>query len=268
MISNLDKYKIDLKKLIEEGELLFMSMQAEALPEQVKQAMKLSKKEFDDFTSKLPSVSSKYQHWYSEAKAVVKFFLPDRIEDFVKLYEKPKGRKEVQYGNYVVEDYLQNLRVTRGYEKIVVVDTSAAIPQLRQQVNILKSVEKRFESSLFDIKQLVQADLFDSELDAARELLKNKFFRAAGAVAGVVLEKHLKQVCVNHNLSLAKKDPTINDFNEILKSNQIVDVPQWRYIQHLGDLRNLCDHNKKKEPTDTDVYDLINGVEKLTKTLF
>ena len=44
---------------------------------------------------------------------------------------------------------------------------------------------------MFDIRQLVQADLFDSELDAADELGKKKFTRAAGALAGVVLERHL-----------------------------------------------------------------------------
>ena len=71
---------------------------------------------------------------------------------------------------------------------------NAAIPQLTQQVAILKSVEARFESSLFEIRALVQADVFDSELDAARELNKNGFFRAAGAVSGVVLEAHLKEL--------------------------------------------------------------------------
>nr|BFD40615.1 hypothetical protein FFPRI1PSEUD_21140 [Pseudomonas sp. FFPRI_1] len=55
--------------------------------------------------------------------------------------------------------------------------------QLQQQIAILESIEKRFESSLFDIKQLVLTDLFDSELDVARELLKNKFSRAAGGGA-------------------------------------------------------------------------------------
>ena len=44
------------------------------------------------------------------------------------------------------------------------------IPQFDQQLAILGAVRARFESSLFDIRQLVQADLFDSELDAAGEL--------------------------------------------------------------------------------------------------
>jgi hypothetical protein len=54
----------------------------------------------------------------------------------------------------------------------------------QQQLAILKAVKARFESSLFDIRQLVQSDLFDSELDAAKELAKHGFARAAGALAG------------------------------------------------------------------------------------
>jgi hypothetical protein len=41
--------------------------------------------------------------------------------------------------------------------------------------------------------------------------------RAAGAVAGVVLEKHLRQVCDDHKITVAKKNPTIGDLNELLK---------------------------------------------------
>jgi len=72
---------------------------------------------------------------------------------------------------------------------------------------------------LFEIRQLVQADLFDSEIGAARELLENKFLRAAGAVAGVVLEKHLRQVCDDRGLKILKKNPTLGDLNELLKAN-------------------------------------------------
>jgi hypothetical protein len=129
-------------------------------------------------------------------------------------------------------------------------------------------VKARFESSLFDIRQLVQADLFDSELDAAKELAKNKFTRAAGALAGVILERHLAQVCDNHGIKVAKKAPGISDLNNTLKEAGVIDVPQWRFVQHLADIRNLCDHNKKMDPTAEQVNDLMAGVMKITKTLF
>lgn len=274
MQSNLDRYKKDLDCLVDKGENLLNAMQFETFPEEFKRAVKkklATDEAVKEFLKSLPSFKGTYQLWYSEAKVLVKQLLPDRLSDFVSHYEKPKARKGISYENYKIEDYLQDLRVTRtaGYlEETKLAGPDAAIPQFRQQLAILKSVKMRFESSLFDIRQLVQADLFDSELDAAGELAKNKFTRAAGAVAGVVLERHLGQVCDNHAVKMTKKSPTIADLNDKLKDVSVVDVPTWRFIQHLADIRNLCDHDRKTEPTPEQVNGLVAGVMKMTKTLF
>ena len=136
-------------------------------------------------------------------------------------------------------------------------------------MGIVKSAKQRFESSLFDIKQVLQADLFDNELDAAMELNKQGFARGAGAMAGVVLEGHLKQVCQNHNLTIQKKkSPMINDLNQLLKDSNVIDTAEWRRIQRLGDLRNKCDHSQKIDPTKEEVAELIEEVDKTIKTLF
>lgn len=274
MISNLEKYKKDLEKLITLGSLLAYAIEFECFPditiEETKQISKkkISKKKYKEYLKELPSFKNKYQSWYSESLVVLKFLLPDRVNDFVKLYEKPKGRKAIEYGNYVIEDYLQGLSVTKGYQKEKVVGPDAAIPQFQQQLNILKSAQQRFESSLFDIKHLVQADLFDSELEAANELNKKGFVRGAGAIAGVVLEGHLTQVCENHKIKITKKNPSIGDLNDLLKKNDVIETSTWRFIQHLGDLRNKCDHKKQSEPTKQEIDELIEGVEKIIKTLF
>ena len=115
---------------------------------------------------------------------------------------------------------------------------------------------------------MLQADIFDSELEAARELAKKGFVRGGGAIAGVVLEKHLGHVCKMHNLKSRKKHLTISDYYQLLKENEIIDTAKWRFIQHLGDLRNLCDHNKDREPTKDDVQELVEGVGKIIKTVF
>jgi len=159
--------------------------------------------------------------------------------------------------SYVIEDYLKG----------IILEPYVAVSQFEQQLLILKSVQSRFESSLFEIKQMTIADVFDSEIDSAKELLKKNFFRAAGAITGVILEKHLFLVCQNHNLKL-KNHPTINDLNTALKDANIIDLAKWRLIQRLGDLRNLCSHNKGKEPTSDDINDLISDTEKIIKTVF
>ncbi|MEK8034866.1 hypothetical protein AACH06_28950 [Ideonella sp. DXS29W] len=268
MASNLERFKADLEKLILKGRALHLSMQHACYPDKVKAALKKElKEETEKYLRGLPDFDKGYQRWYTEAQAVVKQLIPDRLIDFIRHYEKPKPRKDITFENYRIEDYLQGLRVTRGGFEVVV-NKEAAIPQFQQQLAILEAAQARFDSSLLDMRQMLQADLFDSELQAAEHLAKFKFGRAAGALAGVVLERHLSQVCVNHSLTIGKKNPTIADFNEALKAADVIDLPQWRFVQHLADLRNLCDHAKKPDPSAEQIQDLLAGVAKVTKTVF
>jgi hypothetical protein len=120
---------------------------------------------------------------------------------------------------------------------------------------------------LTDVKGHLLAEIDDEELAVAERLLKINL-RAAGAVAGVVLEAHLQRVATNHSIRITKKDPTISDLNDPLKNAGVYDIPTWRKIQHLADVRNLCDHKKSREPTDSEVRDLIAGVAAIIKTVF
>ena len=258
MESNITKFKDELKALIDEGELLRFSLALDlgVVDEETEKKLR---------GLKLPSFKDRYEHWYSVSMQVVRQLLPDRLSDFVKQYKDEK-RKQTDFLTYGVSDYMIGLRRTRGYETVV--DGKAAFPKFEQQLNILKSTQARLESSLFDMLEILQADLFDDELDAATELSRKGFLRGAGAVAGVVLERHLGHVCVKHNLRTRKKAPTISDFNQMLKDGDVIDTPTWRFIQLLGDLRNLCDHPKDRDPSKEEVNDLVSGVEKVIKTVF
>jgi hypothetical protein len=264
---NIERLKGDLATLVEDGGRLELALLVKAHgEEQIRKALQL-KEEASETLVKLPAFNVGYEAWYSESLAFIRQVLPDRLTDFKEHFEAPRNRKEITYATYRIQDALKGLQVTRTPYREVVADIKAAVPHFNQQLAILKAAQKRFESSLFEIRQLVQADMFDSELDSASELLKNRFFRAAGAIAGVVLEKHLQQVCADHGLKISKKHPGINDLNQLLKDSGVIDVPQWRHITLLGDIRNLCDHNKLKEPTESQVADLIDGANKVLKTI-
>lgn len=268
MSTNFDRYKRDLKRLIQEGGQLRIAIEFEYFPEKLLAEFKRRGIENPEgLFAKLPKFDDKYQGWYSESLAVIRQLLQDRTNDFIKLYERPKNRKEVTVENYTIEDYLHGLYRKNNVGEILV-DGTAAIPKIHQQLSILEAVLRVFESSLFSIRQLAQADLFDSELEAAKELNENGFVRAAGAVAGVVLEKHLAQVSKNHNLVINKHAPTINDYNQLIKNANIIEIADWRFIQRLGDLRNLCDHDKGREPHKEEITELVEGVEKIIKRVF
>lgn len=273
MALNIVRFKADIDRLVEEsGELELALLVKVHGAEEVTQALKgdaddSEQKRMAAGLKKLPSFNVSYEAWYSECLALIRQVLPDRLTDFKEHFEAAKGRKDISYASYRIQDALKGLRVTRQPYDDVVVDHKAAVPHFQQQIAILKAAQKRFESSLFEMRQLVQADLFDTEIESARHLLKNKFLRAAGAVAGVVLEKHLLQVCDDHKIKVTKKNPGINDLNQLLKDAGAIDVPQWRHITLLGDIRNICDHNKQKEPTEQQVMDLIDGADKVLKTV-
>jgi hypothetical protein len=265
MSTNLDRYKKDLESLVALGKKMQLDLNGRHLIETGKVKPE-PKKLLEELNG---TFEREYQGWYTQAAALIRQLIPDRLAEFQELYKGDGKRKATTVQTYHIQDWLNGVRSGTSYTGEKYYDDFAIITmRFGTQLAILQAVRTRFESSLHDIRQLVQADLFDSELDASRELLKSGFLRAAGAVAGVVLEKHLGQVAANHTVTTRKQHPAISDFNDLLKSSGVLDVPAWRNIQRLGDLRNLCDHNKHRDPTKDEIEELIDGVEKLTKTLF
>jgi len=267
MKNNLEQIKADIKRLHTQAVNLLNAIRDEQFPEQMEQHFtNVLKKNYQEFKKGLPVFKSAYQPWYSEAVAVVKVLLPLRHSDFVRLYEKPKVRKEVTKENYVIEDYLSDTVVTAGFDKKVVAGPDAAIPAFEQQFHIIGAILSTMDSTLLDIRREVQAGLLDAELDKAALLAKNKLYRPAGIVAGIVLEDHLEQVCNRRQLKITRK--TITDLNELLKKNEVIDFPDYRHIGLLAELHQLCIQNKKREPEPTEIADLINGTDKMIKTVF
>lgn len=267
MLNNLEKYKKDLDALIRRGDLLFLDLQKKYMEKE--QFEKIYRKsfgeEYDNIIDEIPMFDQEYQCWYSEALELIVQLLPNRLEDFKNYYGKSEGQC-MAVEDYKIKNYLSNAKIF-GFSDISIGIEHISII-FKQQIGIIKAVRSRFESSLFNIKQLIQADVFDSELESAKELLKKGFLRGAGAMAGVVLETHLSDVCGSHFVEIKKSNLTISDYNNGLKDKGVYDIATWRQVQCLGDLRNLCDHKKSEEPTEEKVRDLIEGVEKIIKTCF
>lgn len=264
------KFSEELDELIKEGEMLALAIQHECLHDQFKKTYlaAFNEEKYRSLLKEIPNFSSAYQNWYSRAQAVIRQVMPNRLDDFKSYFDVPKGRKEITFQNYMIRDYLQGLKVTRGWEKEIVVDGSAAIPEFLQQLNMLKAAKSALRSTLMDLKAVLQADLFDTEVETAGALAKAGYLRAAGAICGVVIEKHLHHICGVHGIAVRKKNPGISDLNQLLRDANVTTVPQWRFIQHLADIRNICDHAKGREPAKEEIDDLVSGTEKVIKTVF
>jgi hypothetical protein len=208
-----------------------------------------------------------YQRWYSEALRVVEQLLPDRYVEFRELYRLDKKPKELDVTTYTVSEYIHGTTVSRAGRPLFN-SAAVALGKAKDQIDILSSARVRLDSLLSDIEGSLEATLLDDELATATELLKAKHIRSAGVVAGVVLERHLKTVLANHAVSLGRKKAQIGNLNDALKEAKVFDVPRWREVQRLGDIRNLCGHDGEREPKSQEVQELIEGTERIIKTVF
>lgn len=270
MSNKTDLYTKELEELIQGGKELLLGLMYENYTENYQEI--ISEKhngdinKINDEINSFINFSEEYQSWYAVAQRVVKQLLPDNYSDFISYYEYKKNRKEIDHESYSIKDYLQEITIRR-YDKSIKVDGKAAIPKFQQQINILKAAKSSLSSSLLDLRGILQADLFDSEIETAEVLAKAGYLRASGAICGVVLEKHLLHVNQLHNLPV-KKHPSIADLSQSLKDANYTTMAQWRFIQHLTDIRNLCDHAKGTEPTKDEISDLVAGTKKVLKTVF
>ena len=114
-MSRKTKFARDLDRLIAKGELLYLAIRYEFHKSSVtRQFVKaLGDAKAREFLKELPNFKIEYQAWYSESLALLKTVLSDRVQDFRSYYEYPRVRKQIDFQNYVIRDYLQGLTVTR-----------------------------------------------------------------------------------------------------------------------------------------------------------
>lgn len=217
-------------------------------------------------TSSKYSFQQEYQKWYSKALKVVEFLGKDRFQEFKSYYEIDSKRKSMGYGSYYIQDYIKGV-APNSYRTPDFDTTNETLKNVYNQYTILVSINDRIDNILSDIHTNLLIELQDTELETAKSLLKINI-RSSGVIAGVILESYLSSVTSNHSLTLSKRNPTLSDFNEVLKNNDIIDTTVWRKISYLGDIRNICAHKKDIDPTKDQVEELIAGVNWVTKNVF
>jgi hypothetical protein len=214
--------------------------------------------------AKLPPIQITYQNWYSKALPVVLQLLPERYEEFQRLYQDD-ARVSLEPTTYAISDFLLGFAGPKGSE----LDARTIFTsKFNHQLSIFVSARERVDSLLADIEGVVQASLFDEELRAARTLLAAEQVRTAGAVAAVVLAHHLKGVCAHGSALPTLDHPSIADYGDSLKSAGLVDMNGWRFIRQLANVADLCLHTRDREPTASEVDDLIRGVERAQGMVF
>ena len=124
---------------------------------------------------------------------------------------------------------------------------------------VFLAAKEDFEGGyLASVKGLVRAEVFDSELEQASELLAAGYFSAAAVVAGVVLETTLRNMCAERGIPAGKLDK----INADLVKDGAYSVLVQKQVTALAGIRNSAAHGKVGEFAAADVGNMISEVRR------
>jgi HEPN domain len=210
-----------------------------------------------DYRSPLKKIQreaiQKYQQWYSTSLQLVDEYTSVWLNDFTLHYFYPSTSLSIGVMEYLKMGVYTG-SITRG------LSITEFVNGLEAQLSILLSIPHVVEVKEMSLRKLITADVARTEIEQAEILLDSGFERAAGSIAGVALELHLKTLCDVNGISYPPK-PTIETLVQALYKEKKIDVTELKQIQYLGSIRNKCSH---PEPVSAkEVQSLIDGVKKL-----
>lgn len=123
---------------------------------------------------------------------------------------------------------------------------------------IFSAIKDDYENGyLTSYKSLIQAEVFDNELEQAKELLDSGYILAAAVIAGTVLETSLRELCDRESLAHGKLDK----MNADLAKAGIYNTIQQKKITAIAGIRNSAAHGKTDDFNKNDVSTMINDIE-------
>lgn len=132
-------------------------------------------------------------------------------------------------------------------------------PVYRAQ-GILKAAKDDFEhEQLFDLKKIIEAELFDDFLEQATSLLNSGYYQPAAVIAGSVLEDALRKLCADNQIDLSER-PKLDFMNAALAKAGLYNKLTQKKITAIADIRNNAAHGKWDQFEKQDVQDSISWI--------
>jgi hypothetical protein len=204
----------------------------------------------------------KYENWFSMSLIFIKDYIPEKESAFSKLYKcngpelgvkeliQLRKQKELRYSN---GDSINHERFKDNVYR-------EFISKFDEQRHFLLTIPGIVSIKELSIRGIIYNTFIDREIDEAVYLYEKGHYRAAGAIAGVALEQHLRHLCEKYNLDYGHKD-TIEPLVQKLYKNDKMDGSEMKKIQYLATIRDKCDH--PSEVTASEVKELIEKLKKI-----
>ena len=212
----------------------------------------------------LPRVAP-YLTWYTKALRLMRTLTSRRSHDAAD--QEKAGKDGSRPASYAApHDAGMGMTITESGATIGSAHLTF-LAHFDHQLRLLHSVSNGLEYVLTDMQGALYSEVGEHVLAAAYELFRHGHGRAAGTVVGVLLEIHLAKVATKYRVPNWTNTSGIIPLNEALKRGGIYDAEVWRFIQHLGALRQTCVDAAVRDPTVDELTTFIQGVETIRKTV-
>jgi hypothetical protein len=238
-----------------------------------------------------------YQAWYTKALRVIRQLYPERSDDFQAHYRElltlqrstpspPWYRTALRLMHRLLVWHSQAAKdqASEGHSSarpgfpetvqqtclgMAITPNGEMIPSVRltflahfaQQLRILSAVRDGLDYVLADMHGTLYGDVEHHVLTTVYTLSQHGHHRAAGALAGVLLEIHLAHVAAKYRVAMGAKSPDITMLNAALKRGGIYDGEIWRSIQRLGALRDDWVDASRRDPTVDELTAFLHEVQ-------
>ncbi len=133
---------------------------------------------------------------------------------------------------------------------------------------ILKAAKDDYENEqLFEVRRLIEAELFDDFLEQSEHLLNSGYYQPAAVIAGCVLEDGLRKLCEKSSITLPSK-PKLDTMNSDLAKAGVFSKLVQKRITTLADLRNKAAHGQWDQFTKEDVVEMIQAIRRIMEVHF
>jgi hypothetical protein len=140
------------------------------------------------------------------------------------------------------------------------VNTPHDTTRLAGVVGVLEAAKADFEGGLlFNLRALIETEVFDDFLDQAEVLLKTGYYIPAASLTGAVLEDTLRKICDAKSIP----HPTstkIDALNVDLARAGVYSKLVQKQITAYADIRNNADHRHFDQFKQADVEAMIKWV--------
>ncbi len=250
----MDKKEIEkeLKILIEDSVELYFALAIDYDENAFENSDEITKKYSKEYAEKIQSPKLAYHIWYNKTYRLVHHLAPERLEEFKKCYTGDttiKNSNDLGILTAGMTHYLQGFFIDKKDKKEDFFQIFLSCFEV--QTFILSSIAKNFDNPLFTLENDISRRIYKSEIDIAKDIQKQGHLKIAGAVAGVIIEAHLKTLVANKNITLKSKD-SLSTYNDALKKDGAYPESRWRQIQTCGDIRNNCIHSRDIDPDEID----------------